>query len=333
MAALRSTDRPLLALSALGALGLVAAYPASARAATIPRVVPALSCPAGMVCDTALGIAFARPAGWVQDQAPVGILEYSGRPTAGATHNVVRLSIVSWGTTSDRDDARVAAAGMDSLLGGVRPTSRITVTYAGAPGVQATGVPSNGPVTAIILAHAGVAYKILAPDQFAALRSLRFIPRVGPFPPANGTGVPSAPPAVDPCASPTPPGQPISGPVTRRVTVLSGGPNRFELIEGLPAGATAFAPYGLLTFVTGSTAYVAPGHVFERGTTRRACIAGPVAVLRARGDQPYGGPLRIVPARIDGDFIGTTGRVTLTVGRATYYVYGTASTRTTTSAR
>jgi len=291
-----------------------------------------------MVCDTALGIAFARPASWVQDQTPGGVLEFSARPTASATYNVVRLSIASWGTTSDPDEARVAAAGMDSLLGGVRPTSRINVTYAGVPGVQATGVPGNGPVIAIILAHAGVAYKILAPgvalapDQRQALDTLRFIPRVGPFPPANGTGVPSAPPAVDPCAAPPPLGESINSPVTRRVTVLRGGPNRFELEQSRPARAAALVPYGSLTFVAGSTAYVAPGHVFDRGVVRRVCITGPVAVLRARGGQPYGGPLRIVPAQLDGVFTGTTGRVTLTVGRAVYYVYGTASTRTTTSA-
>lgn len=137
----------------------------------------------------------------------------------------------------------------------------------------------------------------------------------------------------DPCAVPPPLAQPINGMVTRRVTVLSGRINRLEVVQGRPARVTAFAPYGSLTFVTGSTAYVAPGYVFERGTTQRVCIAGPVAVLRARGGQPYGGPLRIVPARIDGTFVGATGRVTLTVGRAVYYVYGTTSTRTTTSVR
>jgi len=55
-------------------------------------------------------------------------------------------------------------------------------------------------VTAIILARAGVAYKILAPgttlapDQRQALDSLRFIPRVGPFPAANGVGAPPTAP-------------------------------------------------------------------------------------------------------------------------------------------
>lgn len=46
-------------------------------------------------------------------------------------------------------------------------------------------------MTAIVLAHAGAVYKIiapgaaLAPDQRRMLASLRFIPRVGPFPPQN----------------------------------------------------------------------------------------------------------------------------------------------------
>ncbi len=149
------------------------------------------------VRDSALGVAFDLPAGWTRDQTPAHVLEFAGFPPSGARYSVVRLSITSWGTTFDQDDARVAAAGMDSLLEGATPASRVVVSYAGAPGVQATGVLGPGPVTAIILAHAGAVYKILAPgaalgpDQLAALRSLRFIPRFGLFPAANGTGVPS----------------------------------------------------------------------------------------------------------------------------------------------
>lgn len=164
-----------------------------------------MSCPAGTVCDASLGVALPLLAGWTRDSYPAGILEFSARPTADATYRVVRLSITSWGTTSDRDNARVAAAGMDALIGSTnsaRSFTRVPVHILGASGVLVSGLPSSpGPVTALILARSGVAYKILvpgttlAPDQRRALDSLRFIPRVGPFPPANGVGVPATAPA------------------------------------------------------------------------------------------------------------------------------------------
>jgi len=118
----------------------------------------------------------------------------------------VRLNIASWGTTSDRDDARVAAAGMDALIrstNSARSFTRVPVHFLGASGTLVSGLPSSlSPVTAIILAHVGVAYKILAPgvtlapDQRHALDSVRFIPRVGPFPPVNGASAPSGPPTA-----------------------------------------------------------------------------------------------------------------------------------------
>ncbi len=197
----RTHIRPLSALSLAAALAGGAVLPCQARAADAPRPPRVVPCPAGTVCDSALGVALALPAGWTQDNYPTGILEFSARPTAGAPDRGVRLDVASWGMTSDRDDARVAAAGMDALIrstNSARSFARVPVHVAGASGVLVSGLPgAPGPVTAIILAHGGVAYKLLAPgttlapDQVAALRSLRFIPRTGPFPPANGVGVPS----------------------------------------------------------------------------------------------------------------------------------------------
>jgi hypothetical protein len=143
-------------------------------------------------------VAVALPAGWQQNaprkQPPheLDLIIPSANPGAGDSS--IRLVIGSWGTTTDLDDARAASAGMDRLLAGLgNLPARSTVNYGGAPGVMVHGLPGglSGPTTAIILAHDGALYKILAPgnalapDQQYALESLVFVPRVGPFPPAN----------------------------------------------------------------------------------------------------------------------------------------------------
>ncbi len=208
---IRSYVRPLSALTLTLALAGSAVLPIQAHASGTPRIPRVVSCPAGTACDTALGVALALPSGWTRSNYPVGILEFSARPTAGATYSVVRLNIASWGTTTDPDDARAAAAGMDALIrstNSAQSFARVPVHFPGASGVLVSGLPSSpGPVTAIILVHAGLAYKILAPgaalapDQRQALDSLRFIPRVGPFPPANGVGVPPTAPSPATSAS------------------------------------------------------------------------------------------------------------------------------------
>lgn len=208
---IRSYIRPLSTLTLALALASGAALPVQVHARGVARISRAVSCPAGTTCDTALGIAFTLPVGWTRENYPAGILEFSARPTAGATYSVVRLNIASWGTTTDPDDARAATAGMDALIGSTNSAQsfvRVAVHFPGASGVLVSGLPSSpGPVTALILVHAGLAYKILAPgvtlapDQIAALRSLCFIPRVGPFPPANGVGVPPTAPSPATSAS------------------------------------------------------------------------------------------------------------------------------------
>jgi hypothetical protein len=118
-------------------------------------------------------------------------------PVSGLSYNV-RLIIASDGTTRESNDMRaVTLAARDFTRGYSRlhlrpPLVRFPVSYGGAPGVMIRNLP-GGPtlVTVVILAHRGALYRILATgatlgrDQLKTLRSLRFIPRVGPFPPAN----------------------------------------------------------------------------------------------------------------------------------------------------
>jgi len=145
-----------------------------------------------VVADPQLGLALTVPSDWQQSapgQEAPGVLAFS----SAANHDT-RLYVSSRGTTTDPDDAHAASVGMDALLQGItiQDAPRVAVRYGGAPGVLVRGLP-GGPASAttIILAHQGALYKILVPgatiasDQQQALDSLRFIPRVGPFPPAN----------------------------------------------------------------------------------------------------------------------------------------------------
>jgi hypothetical protein len=167
----------------------------------LPVVPDFVVSPGPYVSDEALGVALALPAGWQQNapgKQPSHELDLVVPPAQpGAGDSSLRLVIGSWGTTTDPDAARAASAGMDRLLAGLgalpAPVMRTPVNYGGAPGVMVHGLPGglSGPTTAIILAHDGALYKILAPgaalapDQQYALESLVFIPRVGPFPPAD----------------------------------------------------------------------------------------------------------------------------------------------------
>lgn len=157
-------------------------------------------CPAGTVCDRALGIGVTPPATWRMLPAgklPPHTIGLYALPVSGLSYNV-RLIIASDGTTRESNDMRaVTQAARDFTRGYSRlhmrpPLVRFPVSYGGAPGVMIRNLP-GGPtlVTVVILAHRGALYRILATgatlgrDQLKTLRSLRFIPRVGPFPPAN----------------------------------------------------------------------------------------------------------------------------------------------------
>jgi hypothetical protein len=132
-----------------------------------------------------LGIALTLPPGWKvlprATDAPVGLT--LGRPN-GHRPVPVRLTVGILGKTSLKDVRRAAQVFADrqvAQLNGVT-IRRHAVRYAGTPGVMLQGMPGSEPTVQIILAHGGVVYRFtatgraLAPDQNAAMKSLRFIP-------------------------------------------------------------------------------------------------------------------------------------------------------------
>ncbi len=164
-----------------------------------PLVVPSRpgACPAGTACNTALGIAVTIPVGWEQAPAsnyPPGELVLWRLPAAGQVNADERLIVRSLGTTSETNDAQAVAAVADQEVqtsANPAAVTRRAVSYGGEQGVLLHGLPSIGPVAEIILVHQGVVYRILAPgnmltvNQQKALESLRFISRIGPFPPVR----------------------------------------------------------------------------------------------------------------------------------------------------
>lgn len=155
-------------------------------------------CPSGTVCDRALGIALTPPRDWrllPPGKLPAHTIAFYKPPVIGPSYNV-RLVVGSDGTTAERNDVRAAAQAANRLTRGYthlrHPIVRISVRYGGAPGVMVLNLPGPPPGVAVfVLAHQGALYGIvapgrsLAPDQRRALTNLRFISRVGPFPPAN----------------------------------------------------------------------------------------------------------------------------------------------------
>jgi len=204
---------------------MVAATSAATAEATSQPTVIAIQCGDRTICDTALGVALTMPTEWQQADPrknPPGELDFIIPPSpSGPANPDLRLVIRPYGITADMDDARAASAAADAetrAAGAAGTITRIPVRYAGTPGVLLRGVPSNGPVAEILLAHAGAVYRILAsgnelaPDQREALDSLRFIQRRGSFPSANPPApfvapkdaVPVAPQSIRRC-------QPIMG--------------------------------------------------------------------------------------------------------------------------
>jgi hypothetical protein len=157
-------------------------------------------CPAGTVCDHALGVALILPSGWrplPAGKLPAHTIGFFALPVRAPSYNI-RLIIASDGTTREHNDVRAATQAASAFARGYSrlrmrpPLVRVSVRYGGAPGVMILNLPGQPtPVTVIILAHRGALYRIVAPgatlarDQRQVLSGLRFIPRVGPFPPAN----------------------------------------------------------------------------------------------------------------------------------------------------
>jgi hypothetical protein len=157
-------------------------------------------CPAGTVCDHALGVAVTPPTNWrvlPAGKLPPHTIGLYALPVSGPDYNV-RLIVASDGTTHVTNDVRAATQAARAFTHGYDrlhmrpPLVELPVRYGGAPGIMIRNLPGQPTlVVAILLAHHGALYGILAPgatmgpDQVRTLRSVRFIPRVGPFPPAN----------------------------------------------------------------------------------------------------------------------------------------------------
>lgn len=160
--------------------------------------------------DRNLGVAITPSPGW-RINAPSRIDPHEIDFVIPARNGVDasdRLIIRPWGTTGDATDRRAASAGMSRLAAEFRMHVALQpVHYGGAPGFVTRSLPPTPlPAADIVLAYDGAIYLIIVPgtslasDQRDALRSLRFIPRNGPFPSANQVstraptcqGVPSA---------------------------------------------------------------------------------------------------------------------------------------------
>ena len=159
-------------------------------------------CPLHTVCDTALGIALTPPSSWRLLPAgklpphTLGLYE----PPARIWRYALRLTIASGGVTHEQNDVVAANRAARVLTHGYThmrlPLVRIPVRYGGAAGVMILNLPGQPlAFVQIILAHAGALYQISASgtstltlDQRRALASLRFIPRVGRFPPVAPFG-------------------------------------------------------------------------------------------------------------------------------------------------
>jgi hypothetical protein len=192
----------LIALS-LPSAGTTATATAT-RAALSGRLPGAqLTCPADVARNSILGVALTLPAGW-QEESPASYPIFLSDPTlfffvpTGGDGNP-RLLIAGLGTTTDPNEARAANAAADWLVrnSGQRgvplpgPVTHQPITIAGAPGVLLRGLPAQTANVQVVLAHAGALYHFIAfgsdeglqADHRAALASLRFIPRLGAFPP------------------------------------------------------------------------------------------------------------------------------------------------------
>ncbi len=191
----------LLALDAVLALGAVGPTRALIAHTAVPAPAPGVvTCPNLATCDTALGVSVVPPAGW--SVAPAG--QYTPgaltfvRTMTTSLGGDPRMSIQPLGTITTSNTVAAATAAAAALVAqgnGSLPVTRTMVMVAGVPAIALQGLPGQQPTLQTVVAHGGALYDIvtfgsatLQPDQRAALAALRFIPRVGPFPPANAPG-------------------------------------------------------------------------------------------------------------------------------------------------
>lgn len=184
-------SRVLSSLGLIALLGMPLRHPARALAGGAPP--SALECPAGMVCNRAIGVAVRPPWGWVA--APPGHFPFNDlalvtldpqRPEMG-----LHLVVEPFGTTTLRDPGAAARAAVSAVTQGLTiPVTATPFAVAGLPAVRLRGLPGAPDFgQEIVVAHGGLLYGIytfdsardaLTPAQRQAMASLRFIPRTGP---------------------------------------------------------------------------------------------------------------------------------------------------------
>jgi hypothetical protein len=154
------------------------------------------SVPGPAVCDRLLGVALTVPKGWSvvpREKFPPGYLAFWTH-IPGSQEPPSHLVIEPVGLASACTDGQAALAVAEALARTTtsrHPIMRRRSIVAGAPAVYLYGLPATPePSVQIVVAHRGAVYQLifpgstraLQPDQWHALASLRFIPRIGPFP-------------------------------------------------------------------------------------------------------------------------------------------------------
>lgn len=168
------------------------------------RTAAVAAAPTVTVTASALGVSLTVPRRWIREpmtRVGPGQLAFTLPLPAGRQEGSYRLLLAALGLTHLRDPMQAASAWACGLTRGLpHPIQRVRVSYGGVPGLMLRGMPGRGAHIQIVLAHRGAVYlvtaygTILAPDQRAALASLRFVPRRGPFP------LPTAQPVIRPCS-------------------------------------------------------------------------------------------------------------------------------------
>ena len=190
--------RPLVLFTLLTILASGSVYAPLARASAAQLTWRyASSCASGVsapaLCDRSLGVALTVPTGWSvtpPGHVPPGALAF-WTVVPGRQNATLHLIVEPVGLARNCGDAQAATAVADALVAGAnnsQPILRDQNTVAGAPAVFLTGLPGAGPSIQVIATHNGAVYHLifpgsaLQPDQRLALTSLRFVPRIGPFP-------------------------------------------------------------------------------------------------------------------------------------------------------
>ncbi len=156
------------------------------------------NCTDGRFCDAQLGLSLRLPSGWyvvgAKQLAGSNQVAFAAPGSSGLNYNL-RLIIRAYAMTSFESSRQSVQRLVAKLIRAERVTGvqQTPVHYAGSFGVLIRGLPSGPtPGLDILLGRHHDVYQIiapgtsLAPDQIAALTSLRFIPIQGPFLGARG---------------------------------------------------------------------------------------------------------------------------------------------------